>query len=310
MTPIPRVLVLLLATMAGCQGSHAANPWMTGGGGQGGADGAVSDGAAGAASIDAASDAGDIPEVAPASCVEAPAALHAGASALSLPIETVLGGKPVVFGEPNDLPGGGTVIPLNFRFYVSHVALIDPNSARIPVDLVDAHDALEPYGVHLFVDTDEASHALRIHAPPGSYAGIELVLGIDDGCNSSPPAGKHEPLGPDSQMVWPMGFGYLFLRFEGQLAGAADAGAPPNVIHMGGFPGLLFAPTVTITGPFTIAARVDSMRKVRLDLGAVFQGAATPLAPSTAGTSVTPPDDPGYRLREHAPQVPLFTFAP
>jgi hypothetical protein len=80
---------------------------------------------------------------------------------------------------------------------------------------------------------------------------------------------------------------------------------------MGGYPHLVFAPTVKITGALTLAAGAPASRTVNQDLGAVFQGASTPLDPNgTPGLPIGPPDDPGERLRQHAPGLPLFVFAP
>jgi hypothetical protein len=307
------VLTALLLGAAACTGqgtparfSGAGGIVAAGGaGGEAGLDGAAPE-------PDAAETTDAPPPEAPPQplCNEAPTVHVSKGVMVSLPIEPVLAGKPFIFGEPNDLPAGGTILALNLRFYVSHVALLTATGASVPVDLVDATDTPEPFGVHLFVAEEAPSQVLRVRVPPGAYAGVSFMLGLDPDCNS-PAQGRKFPLNDQSQMTWPHTLGYLFLRFEDQVA-AGDAGAStiPPQIHMGGLPGgALPAPTVKIMGTLTPGAPLE--RKVGLDIGSLLDGAQADADPAMLLLAIPTPDvQAGERLRQHVPDLPLFTFAP
>jgi hypothetical protein len=230
----------------------------------------------------------------------------------------------MIFGQPNALPGGATLTPIDFRFFISNVGLIREDGSLTPVDLVSPTGALEPYGVHLFNAEDATSTAWNIRAKPGSYSGLELTLGLVDGCNAGDWSQRQAPLSAASQMTWALGFGYLFLVFEARIEGAAnpmDGGTPSNdagladpfpIIRMGGFPGLLFAPVVHLDGPLVVPMSGPVLRHVRLDMQQVFDGAAS----MDPGVTPGPPPPPvgglaeGEQLRRAAPRLALFALEP
>jgi len=227
----------------------------------------------------------------------------------------MLEGRPFVSGETSTLASGAKVTALNFRFYVSHVALLQAGGARLPVDLVTATGAVEPYGVHLFNADEADTQALRVLAPPGTYSGLELTVGLDDACNSGVPGQRTPPLTDTSQMTWPHAAGYLFLRLEDQLdvSGAATTGtvAIPTLVHMGGVPGALFAPTVTVAGALVLAAGAPTTKTLSVDVGQVFAGAEADGDPAALAKVLPFPEvEAGERLREHVPKLALFTLAP
>ncbi|HVR00943.1 MAG TPA: MbnP family protein [Polyangia bacterium] len=299
------VAAVLGAVGLGCAGSSSARP----GAGGGGSEGAARDGGAGAtggATADGAS---------AKACPVSPTQLRKAGAALSLSVAPILEGKPFVFGDANALASGVKVTPLNFRFYVSHVSLLQPGGASVPVDLVTATGAVEPYGVHLFNAEEAASAVLRVLAPAGTYAGLTFTLGLDDACNSGLPGDRMPPLTDTSQMTWPHEIGYLFLRLEDRLdtSGAADAGAIaiPTLVHMGGVPGNLFAPTVTVGGALALAAGATTAKTLTLDVGAVFAGAEADVDPATLAMVLPFPEvQAGERLRQHVSQLALFALAP
>src|SRR5713101_8376937 len=164
---------------------------------------------------------------------------------IELAVEPVLGGKPFVFGQRTDLPNGGAVTPLNFRFYLAHLALLRANGSAVQAPMITAAGAPAPYDVHLFNAEDPESSTVRLAAPAGDYTGLELVFGIDDDCNAATLGNLKPPLSAASQMSWPHVAGYLFLRFEGRVEPASSKGADggptdagfeevPAAIHMGG----------------------------------------------------------------------------
>jgi hypothetical protein len=178
--------------------------------------------------------------------------------------------------------------------------------------VVTAAGVPEPYDVHLFNAEDDSSRALRMLAPPGTYTGVEFILGLNSACNTSSMAGRVPPLTDTSQMTWgPLG--YLFLRFEALLSSIGpppDGGAaPPMAIHMGGAPGTLFAPVIRVEGALSVPAGAPVTRSLRLAMEQIFVGATTEndvtAAPLPGGEVIN-----GERLRKNAPGLPLFTFGP
>lgn len=243
---------------------------------------------------------------APSACKAAPQALRATGSILTLIVQLRYNGGDFVFGEPNVGPAGETITPLNLRFYVSHVALTRQNQAPLPVDLVTPAGEVVPHGVHLFNAEDAASSVLRVLAPPGEYTGVSFTLGVDDACNSESPTLHSPPLTDGSQMTWPHLAGYLFLRYEAQVT---PAGAQPNQIHMGGTPKRVFAPTVSATGPLTVPDAPEISAHLNLQMDYVFRGATSEIDPSAQSPLPGFPEVlAGDRLREHAPQLPLFVL--
>jgi hypothetical protein len=297
MTPPGWTLGLLLfAVGLGCHGERRG-PGESWGQAGTGLD-AASEDAVDAANIDAAPP--------PSACKAAPAPLRTTGTILTLIVQLRYEGAELVFGEPNVGPAGETITPLNLRFYVSHVALTRQTEAPLPVDLVTAAGEVEPYGVHLFNAEDAASSVMRVLAPPGQYTGVSFTLGVDDACNSEPPSLHAPPLTDASQMTWPHLAGYLFLRYEAQVTPAA---ARPNQIHMGGTPRRVFAPTVSATGQLRVPDAPEISVHLNLQMDHVFRGATSEIDPSAQSPLAGFPEVlAGDRLREHAPQLPLFVL--
>jgi hypothetical protein len=284
---------------------------------------------------------GTLAEAGAPSCPETPPTLHAAGTVVTFQTDPVLGGKAMIYGEPNALPGGGTLTPLNLRYFLSNVTLVRGDGSLVPVDIVTATGALEPYGVHLFNAEDPPSTSWSIRAPAGSYREMNVMLGISDACNAMDnllpgpqsflSAGA---LGADSQLTWPPPFGYLFLRFEARIdtvgsdggtpsGGGIDGGVEPiSAIAMGGFIHQLFAPIVHVDQPLTVPASGPVTRHLRFDMDQVFKGATAnvdvsrvpPGAPGGGGPPPAPPGTgetiAGERLRQTAPQLALFVLDP
>ena len=230
---------LAASLAAGCTGVSQA---VTGRGGTsgGGAVGQTGGAAGGAPAATGSGGGGGTGGAVAANCDEAPIPLRSAGTILEMPINLVYQGTPFVYGEPNSLPGGVTVTPLNVRFYLSAIELLTASGGSVPVDVVTTSGTVQPYGLFLFNAEDAGAQTLRVLAPPGAYTGVKLAVGIGPACNAGPTAGRNFPLSDASQMTWPHLAGHLFLRYEGKIVvadGSGDAGAfvaIPPMVHMGG----------------------------------------------------------------------------
>ena len=320
----------VLAASAGC-GGKASAPGNAGaaasasgaaasdvGGATSDGGGATSDG--GAATSDGGGGGVSVAEA----CPQTPQTLQAAGTVMTFQTDPFLGGQAMIFGQANALPGGETLTPIDFRFYISNVGLIREDGSLTPVDLVTPTGTLEPYGVHLFNAEDATSTAWSIRAEPGSYNGLELTLGLVDGCNAGDQSQRQAPLSAASQMTWSAGFGYLFLVFEARIEGGTnpmDGGTPSSggglaapfpMIRMGGFPGLLFAPVVHVDGPLAVPMSGPVSRHMQLDMQQLFDGAASmdPGDPPSGPVPPIPSAIEGEQLRRAAPRLPIFVLEP
>jgi hypothetical protein len=317
---LPHGVAIALGTVMGLAtacGGNAATP-SSGTGGAGGAGLAGSTGgAAGAGASDAglAGSTGDgaLPG---STCDLAPVPLRSSGTILELPFELVFDGQPFAYGEPN-VVAEQTVTPLNFRFYVSQVALLGPGGATTPVDIVAVAGTQQPYGAFLFNAESADAQTVRVLAPPGSYDGLAFALGLSPACNMGDPSGRAFPLSADSQMTWPLGLGYLFLRYESLVSGGADAGGAatlPGAIHMGGDilnPSKPGGIAVRVDGAISIPAGGTARKVLRVAMDQIFKGATsdvdlTGFPFGSAGDEVGA----GERLRRTGAGLPLFVFGP
>jgi hypothetical protein len=323
-----RVRVVLagvfVAGLAGLACGNGNHPSSNGGGGAGtattgtggssadstgGAGGAVtgaSGGAPGGTGSGGGAGSGGAP--ASASCDKVPTPLRTTGTILELTFELFFQDAPFVYGEPNTLPDGSKVTPINLRFYVSSFELLTTNGAGSKaVDVVDGAKVPLPYNVHLYAADDDASHTLRVLAPPGSYAGVRFVLGLSDACNWGDQMSRGIPLDDSSQMTWgPLG--YLFLRYESHVAAVYGA-AIPIAIHMGNLVHDVMPVVVALDGALNVPATGSgSLRKmIRVQMDQIFVGAMKGVDPTLPAAVISEVDN-GERLRMAASDLHLFGF--
>ena len=149
-------------------------------------------------------------------------------------------------------------------------------------------------------------------APPGTYAGVGLTLGLNGPCNTSA-CGPASLRFPSTSQIVAAAVGYLFLRYEALLS-ATGAQTPtrrrrPRARFTWRSPGL-FAPVIRVDGALSVPGasrhpKPSGRRWTRSSLGATSPVDLTdvPLAP---GDEVAA----GERLRQNAPGLPLFTLGP
>jgi hypothetical protein len=327
---------LVLAAAAGCSAGGAASgsggAAATGSGGAAGAGAGAGSGGAAAGTGGAAAGTGGAAAGTggagaatwPDGCAQAAAPIRSQGTIVELPVELVLDGKPFVFGEPNVVPDGRTVTPLNVRFYVSHAALLRAGGELVPVDIVGEDGSPAAYGVHLYNAEAAATTTVRLLAPSGSYEGVSFLWGLHAACNVTRPEAAVGPLSVASQMTWPH-TGYLFLRYEGRVLLPADGGsaaAGPDggaaaalapAIHMGGNLVMDLAPRVEVRGALSVPASGSTRKALRLVMDDVFKGAATEVdltgfvaPPGPVGEEITA----GERLRRSLPALNVFVFGP
>jgi hypothetical protein len=249
-----------------------------------------------------------------------PVARRSVGAVLEIPVKLTLQGKPLLYAEANPLSNGGTLTPLDIRFYVSEVALLRSAAEPVAVDLVTAQGTPAPYGVHLYSAEDIDSNSLRVLAPAGDYIGIQFLLGLMLSCNVRSAEASRAPLSATSQMSWPH-TGFLFLRYQGRTtppstsggAGGAESVDPaafPPVIHMGGNLFQELAPLVRVDGAFSVPASGSLSKSMRFVLDDVFKGA---LMDVDLSGFVGPPGEEvvlGERLRRNMAGLHLFAFEP
>jgi hypothetical protein len=294
----------------GAPGTAGASNPSAGASGSGASD-ASGAGASGASSGPAAS-----------ACPEQPTPLRTLGTVLSLPLRLVLAGKPFVFGQPNALADGGSLLPLNLRFYISEVQLLRGGGEEpIAVDLVTVAGAPEPYGLHFFNAEEADSSTLRVLAPPGEYAGLSFLVGIKLGCNQQRPSTLSEPLTDVSQMTWPHPGGFLFLRYEGRYTASDSAGSAgassnadfPPAIHMGGNVVDELVPRVMVSSSsvLSIPASGSLERGLNVVMDEIFQGASSNVDVSgMPGLSPAADSIAGERLRRRLPDLHVFELEP
>jgi methanobactin biosynthesis MbnP-like protein len=313
------------AAWAGALGCSAGA--QNDGGSKGGAAGAFSDqgGGGGLRAGSAAAEGGAAPggsggSVAPAdsACLENATPQRTQGTRLSFSLRPVMNQKPFVFGQPNLLADGRSVVPLNFRFYISEVELLGSDGERpLAVDIVTEQDVPVPYGVHLFNAENEDTSTFAVLAPPGQYTGLRFALGIKLGCNQQPQEGLSEPLTTTSQMTWPHTGGFLFLRYEGRYADSGDSstsgsGELPPAVHMGGNIMSELVPHVSVAGALAVPGSGTLEVGLKLTMDEVFKGATSDIDVSdvSIGFLSLPEAEAGERLRRELPKLHAFALEP
>lgn len=323
----PRLLTMFGVAMAmfgGVLGCASANSDRAAAGGAAGDLGANVGGAsfggtgAGGTSVAGMSDFGGAPSGGASAtgdaCEEHPTLLRSQGTELSLQLSPTLDGKPMAFGQTNAVSDGGSVVPLNFRFYISEVQLLPKSGDPVAVDLVTENGEAENYGMHLFNADDDDASTVRVLAPAGEYVGLSFALGIKLACNQQSPRDLADPLTDVSQMTWPHTGGFLYLRYEGRYTAAEGSAATPadipSAVHMGGSITKEMVPRATVSGALSIDANGRATANLYVAVDEMFKGATSNVDVSdvAVGLLSTPEAIAGERLRRGLPELQLFTL--
>jgi|GEM_PF-2527814 len=158
----------------------------------------------------------------------------------------VMGSEPFECGKKYTNVGaeGSSAEPIDFRFYVMDVRLLDEAGSDVPVQLTpDGAFQSEDVALIDFEDktgacdngTAQTNDVIRGTVPFGKYRGIAFTIGVPESINHTDVATAPSPLNLTG-MNWSWAMGRIFL-VSGMRAdtGSTDGGAPTNdhFVHVG-----------------------------------------------------------------------------
>lgn len=137
---------------------------------------------------------------------------------------------------------GSTILPTDFRFFVSDVALIDEAGRQVPLSLgQDGRWQYQNVALLDFEDgngpcaggTIEMRDTVTGSVPPGRYRGLAFTLGVPPQLNVGAPALAAAPLN-DPDLAWPAPGGFQFLKVD--MATSGQPLGPYRTPVAGGLP--------------------------------------------------------------------------
>ena len=160
---------------------------------------------------------------------------------VSLNFAAQINGQPFACGQRYD--GVGTtrssIMPSDFRMYVSEVKLLRQDGSAVPVQL--AQDGIWQHQNVALIDfengtgpcrngTTATNTAVRGQVPAGDYVGVELTVGVPFAQNHQDPTVAPAPLN-STAMFWNWQGGYKFIKFDTTSSGiSTDNPAAPNAM--------------------------------------------------------------------------------
>ncbi|WP_038017073.1 MbnP family copper-binding protein [Synechococcus sp. PCC 7335] len=151
---------------------------------------------------------------------------------VTIQFEGTVGDEPFACGDTYRLGSADSLVtPLDFRFYVSEVVLVNAEGDAVP--LVLEQDGLWQHQNVALIDFEDKTggcingtsqtRAQVVGAvPPGEYTGLKFTLGVPFALNHIDSTLAPSPLNLTS-MWWNWNFGYKFARIE--FENVADAAA-------------------------------------------------------------------------------------
>lgn len=237
------------------------------GAGGAGAAGSIAAGSAGTASGGGSAGTGGSAGAEPACVADAP--VDPAFVPLHLPLELVAGTTPFVAGEEFTTEGGTKVRAGIVAFFLSRAVLISSTGERVPARFADPAGVPRPYDLLLVNSMDATLPSVDLLARPGSYASLELGIGVPQACNHGDPTRAVFPLNASSGLYWTWATGYMFIRIEGQVE--SDDGWASFLYHVG-FDAAYR--TVTLTSPLSVPVSATAPR-LRVDVSRALAGTTT-----------------------------------
>jgi uncharacterized repeat protein (TIGR04052 family) len=240
-----------------------------------------------------------------------PAASAAGTQPVALRFAAQVNGQPFVCGQSYAGVGTtrSTIMPSDFRFYVSEVHLIDASGRAVPVTLTqDGSWQLENLALLDFENgtgpcrngTAATHTTVSGTAPAGTYTGLRFTLGVPFARNHGDPTTAPSPLNLTA-MFWNWQGGYKFIKFDTATSGQPATTSPPDPrgggnasgfsVHLGSTmcasPSRTEAPKAECGNPNRVAVQFDrfdaATQTVVADIGSVLARANVDVnAPGTS----------------------------
>ena len=134
-------------------------------------------------------------------------------------------GDSLVMGQSYINPQGEDYSVSTFKFYVSHIQLLDESSEAV---------AKDQQGIFLVDATDEATKTITVKLNSAPFRRIAFQLGVDSIFNVS--GAQDGALDPTKGMFWTWSTGYIMAKLEGN---SSFSTAPNQALtyHIGGFQG-------------------------------------------------------------------------
>jgi uncharacterized repeat protein (TIGR04052 family) len=230
--------------------------------------------------------------------------------AVTIPFAAHINGQPFVCGQTYGPIGttASSITPMDYRFYVSSVKLIDAQGRAVPVQL--EQDGIWQLGNLALLDFENGQGPCRNGTPAmnmavrgtvqvGDYHGIEFTLGVPFGQNHGDPTTAPAPLN-STAMFWNWQGGYKFLKFDTTSSGlspekpggpSAQGPVTRYAVHLGSTgcqsSSRTTAPAAPCANPNTVHVRFDrfdaNQQTIVADVGRILAGANVDVnAPQTS----------------------------
>lgn len=133
-------------------------------------------------------------------------------------------GNEILVPEQSYLLNGDTLTINRFKYYISHIQLIDEEEKKVKL----------PVQYYLIDAADSNSSVIQLNIPISKYKSIQFLLGVDSARNvSGVQTGALDPL---HGMFWTWNSGYIMAKLEGTASSSQIAGKQ-FTYHIGGFRG-------------------------------------------------------------------------
>lgn len=144
---------------------------------------------------------------------------------LKLHFRPTANGDSLVMGQSYINPQGEDYSVSTFKFYVSHIQLLDESPEAV---------AKDQQGIFLVDATDEATKTITVKLNSAPFRRIAFQLGVDSIFNVS--GAQDGALDPTKGMFWTWNTGYIMAKLEGN---SSFSNAPNQALtyHIGGFQG-------------------------------------------------------------------------
>ncbi len=227
---------------------------------------------------------------------------------LRIEISHVVGEASLQLGDSYRTAAGDDWSAERLRYYLSNFRLRRADGGWV----VNPQAADSSRGYFLVDEADAASRQFQIGPlPPGTYSGIEFLVGVDAARNSA--GAQTGTLDPARGMFWTWNTGYIYFQFEGHSP-QSSADGHTLTWHVGGG-----APARSVflqfQAPLQITAEDSAELHLHADLARLFDGAhvlrpaALPSAMEPAAAAEVADNSAGLFRIDHVHKLPRAALA-